>query len=94
MEPDRIRSIRERHRLTQRDFASVLGVRQSSVSFWETGERFPTAPYVALMEQMEHRLDTLDEETRREKMREDLLAAGLLGVGALMVHLFSGNDDE
>ena len=37
--PDRIRSNRESLGLTQRDFASLLGVGESTVSRWETGSQ-------------------------------------------------------
>jgi DNA-binding transcriptional regulator YiaG len=37
--PERIRSNRESLRLTQRDFANLLGVGESTVSRWETGSQ-------------------------------------------------------
>jgi DNA-binding transcriptional regulator YiaG len=37
-----IQQIREQHRLTQRDFAYLIGVTEKSVHRWESGARHPS----------------------------------------------------
>lgn len=34
--------IRKRHRLTQREFAYMLGVTEKTVQYWENGQRHPS----------------------------------------------------
>lgn len=41
---ERIRMLREAHRLTQRQLAARLNIAQPSVSQWETGRTVPTLP--------------------------------------------------
>lgn len=48
MTPDEIRAWREARGLSQAGLAKALGVRQATVSRWETGERPATMPLVAL----------------------------------------------
>jgi len=46
--PEDIRAWRDARGLSQQDLAEALGVRQATVSRWETGERPATMPLVAL----------------------------------------------
>jgi transcriptional regulator with XRE-family HTH domain len=46
--PDDIRRWREERGLSQADLARLLGVRQATVSRWESGDRPPTLPLVRL----------------------------------------------
>lgn len=41
---DRIRMLREAHRLSQTELAARLNITQPSVSQWETGRTIPTLP--------------------------------------------------
>ena len=57
MTPTEIKAWREERGLSQREMADVLGVRQATVSRWESGERTPP-PYLRLALEM---LDTTEE---------------------------------
>lgn len=48
MTPDDIRAWREARGLSQKDLAEALGVRQATVSRWESGDRPATMPLVRL----------------------------------------------
>jgi putative transcriptional regulator len=41
MDPERIRSLRQRLQLTQEDFAHLIGVTFSTVNRWENGKSVP-----------------------------------------------------
>ena len=41
MDPERIRSLRQRLQLTQEDFAHMIGVTFSTVNRWENGKSVP-----------------------------------------------------
>jgi DNA-binding transcriptional regulator YiaG len=41
----RARAARNEARITQAEFASVLGVHRSAVSHWESGRSVPSAPH-------------------------------------------------
>jgi DNA-binding XRE family transcriptional regulator len=49
VEPDDIRGVRERLRLTQTQFAQLLGVHPLTISKWERGVLVPSDHQVALM---------------------------------------------
>ena len=40
--PEKLKSLRIQHNLTQTEFAKCIGVSQSSVNYWEKGERIPS----------------------------------------------------
>ncbi|MBX6421746.1 MAG: helix-turn-helix domain-containing protein [Nevskia sp.] len=42
LSPEEIRSIRQRHGLTMRQMADMLGVSETTVSRWESGQRRPS----------------------------------------------------
>jgi transcriptional regulator with XRE-family HTH domain len=48
MTPDEIRAWRETRGLSQADMAEQLGVKQPTISRWESGEDRPTLPLVRL----------------------------------------------
>lgn len=50
MSTTEIKSLRDRLRLNQTEFAERLGVSQATVSMWENGERKPTGSALKLME--------------------------------------------
>lgn len=54
IDAERIRSIRERLKLNQTDFAMVLGITQEHVSRLETGRKEPGGPLVRLLEMIDH----------------------------------------
>ncbi len=47
--PTNIRALRTRTRLSQPDFAALLGVEVSTLRNWEQGRREPTGPAKALL---------------------------------------------
>ena len=49
VEPANIRALRTRTRLSQPDFAALLGVEVSTLRNWEQGRREPTGPAKALL---------------------------------------------
>ncbi|NLA71313.1 MAG: helix-turn-helix transcriptional regulator [Clostridiaceae bacterium] len=64
-----IRFFRKKHHMTQNDLAKILGVKQTSVSQWETGRNYPdikTAKRIAEMYDA-----TLDQILGSEEMSED-----------------------
>ena len=40
--PEKLKYLRTSMRLTKKDFAKKIGVSQSSVNYWEKGERIPS----------------------------------------------------
>ncbi len=42
MTPDEIKSLRDRLKMSQTKFASLVGVRQAQISQWETGKAKPS----------------------------------------------------
>lgn len=49
VEPKTIRALRLRTKLSQTEFASLLGVQVSTLRNWEQGRREPTGPAKALL---------------------------------------------
>jgi putative transcriptional regulator len=49
----RVRAIRERTKLSQSDFARVMGVSVKTLQNWEQSRRHPTGPAAALLRIME-----------------------------------------
>lgn len=47
-----IKTIRERMRMTQQEFADHLGTTQTCVSYWESGRRIPRGPAVLMLRKM------------------------------------------
>lgn len=47
--PDEIRAIREKYRLTQRQFEQLLGLGKNTVTRWEGGQVVPNASAEALL---------------------------------------------
>lgn len=48
--PNRIKSLRVKHKLSQRELAKVLGVSPGAVAHWESGERQVSGPIQKLIE--------------------------------------------
>jgi DNA-binding transcriptional regulator YiaG len=48
-EADRIRALRRHMRLTQQELADEMGIRQQTVSEWETGQYQPRGPSLTLL---------------------------------------------
>ena len=61
MTPTEIKAWREERGLSQREMADVLGVRQATVSRWESGERVPP-PYLRLALEMLATTEENDDE--------------------------------
>lgn len=53
MEPSRIRDLRQRLRLTQEDFAHMIGVTFSTVNRWENGKSQPNRIALRLLAGLE-----------------------------------------
>ena len=57
---DRIRALREQHKLSQTVLASVLNTSASTVRKWEIGEKHPSAPSLKLLNLLDRKgLDAL-----------------------------------
>ena len=50
----RVRAIREQTKLTQAEFAQLLGVSVRTLQNWEQSRRHPTGPAAALLRIVEH----------------------------------------
>ncbi len=50
MTPDELKALRKELRCTAKELAAALGLEQGDVLAWETGERFPTKPFIDRME--------------------------------------------
>jgi putative transcriptional regulator len=55
MDPERIRSLRQRLQLTQEDFAHLIGVTFSTVNRWENGKSTPNRIANRLLAGLERR---------------------------------------
>ncbi len=51
--PERIRALRQKMGLSQREFAKQINVRQATVSDWETGKHPPTGAVLVLFDMLE-----------------------------------------
>ena len=57
--PERVKELRERLGLTQLAFAEKVGVSQSTVACWETGQRTPDSAWiVARLLELEREAET------------------------------------
>ena len=89
MTPEEIVSLRRRTGLNQVQFAGALGVRQATVSYWESGRHEPRDVQLLMLEQLRARFDG---EDREERSRERLAAAIKLGLAGMMFFLFRDTD--
>ena len=55
--PKRIRILRQKMGLSQREFAEHINVRQATVSDWETGKHPPTGAVLVLFDMLEKQVD-------------------------------------
>ena len=62
---NRIKEIRQRLHFTQKQFGEILGVGQSAVAQWETGEKFPATIQL-------YRLCELSGESMTELLKDRL----------------------
>jgi putative transcriptional regulator len=53
MDPERIRTIRQRLQMTQEDFAHLIGVTFSTVNRWENGKSAPNRIAIRLLAGLE-----------------------------------------
>jgi putative transcriptional regulator len=53
MDPERIRTIRQRLQMTQEDFAHLIGVTFSTVNRWENGKSAPNRIAIRLLSGLE-----------------------------------------
>jgi transcriptional regulator with XRE-family HTH domain len=51
---EKLRTLRERHSMSQRDLAKALGFAQGHIHFLETGKRKPSAEFVYKLAQLFH----------------------------------------
>lgn len=80
-----VKSLRELLRLTQAEFAQLLGAHPMTVSKWERGQADPTPYQTAMMENF--RTGAADQEVART-VRNILVGAGVvLAIAILLKHL-------
>ena len=91
MTPEEIISLRRRTGLNQVEFAGALGVRQATVSYWESGRHEPRDVQLLMLQQLRARFDA---EDREERSRERLGAAIKLGLAGMMYFLFRDADSH
>jgi transcriptional regulator with XRE-family HTH domain len=64
--PNAVRTIRKDKHITQIELAKMVGVTQSTISFWERGIEFPSFEHqvklLALFPEIFHRLDEEDRQ--------------------------------
>lgn len=88
MTPDRIATARRSARLTQAQFAQLLGVDKATVSRWETGAAVPRDGAMAKIEALaarqdapKHAGDVLAEQAAADRGESHVLAAVDVAVG-------------
>ena len=69
MKPAEIRTLRTRLKLTQQDFASLLGFSVVSVNKWEAGETKPTDQTKAILKLLQNALDAHPAEDVDARLR-------------------------
>jgi transcriptional regulator with XRE-family HTH domain len=62
---NKIKEIRQRLKMTQKQFGELLGVGQSAVAQWESGENFPATMQL-------YRLSELSGESMTELLKDRL----------------------
>lgn len=93
--PDRIRQIRERAGLSQRDFAKTFGVDRVTVARWETGRRVPGEWHDFAIRKFEEELEEAEQKQEtREFLARIVGAAAVAGVGVLMAKLFGEEPND
>ena len=68
---DAVRELRSRMRLTQQQMARRLGIRQQTVSEWETGLYAPKGASVTLLRMVSEESGTAYNTDRSEEGKED-----------------------
>ena len=68
---DTVRELRSRMRLTQQQMARRLGIRQQTVSEWETGLYAPKGASVTLLRMVSEESDTSYNTGSGERVQED-----------------------
>lgn len=61
VEKQRVRKIRESLRVSQGDFARLVGVSVDTIQNWEQGRRYPTGPARILLNIVQHKPSILQE---------------------------------
>jgi putative transcriptional regulator len=61
MDPERIRTLRQRLQLTQEDFAHLIGVTFSTVNRWENGKSTPNRIAFRLLAGLEKKQKSLPQ---------------------------------
>ncbi|MDD4456647.1 MAG: helix-turn-helix domain-containing protein [Syntrophotalea acetylenica] len=82
MDPERIRNIRAKLNLSQGDFATVLGVTQSTIARYESGGGKAAGDAERRLAQ----LDSLLQDEKQAKIIKDLLSSpgGIAGAAAIL----------
>jgi DNA-binding transcriptional regulator YiaG len=65
MNPSRVKKIRKKYGMFQRDFADLIGVAYDTYSSWERGARNPSSPSCSLL-QIAEKQPTVFLQNRRE----------------------------
>jgi transcriptional regulator with XRE-family HTH domain len=96
MEPKEIKKIRKDMGLTVAQFATYMGISPQTVDTWEMGTRNPDNYKLTTLYKLRERLDQLPPK-EIPQFTAGLKVAGAIGLGALLVYLFSeaqGGNDE
>lgn len=91
MSPKKIRRLRERLGMSQRQFAEALGVKQSTVWRWESGRATPGETYREILRFWQERLE---DQKNRERLKELLKAGGALSLSVILNALTGEDKNE
>jgi transcriptional regulator with XRE-family HTH domain len=92
MRPEEIISLRHRTGLNQEQFARLMGVRQATISYWETGRHAPREVQLAMLEQLRLQFADSDHQQANRERLEAALKVGLIGVLGLLFGAWRTDD--
>lgn len=92
----KIRELRYRLGLTQREFGQILGVNRNTVTRWEMGILFPTPGNLAMLQELAEQVGKMPKEKVPEKsvLTKALLAGGMAyGLYKLLQAIYGDRDE-
>lgn len=81
-----VRNMRDRLKLSQADFAKLLGVDVRSVSRWETGNSVPTGAAEEILTGLKEKLDS-DPDSAQQIIGTIVAAVAIGGLAYLIIKL-------